>query len=252
MQRSWVLKGLSANTRLPWSKKQPFAIEVLAAILSAFDSESGLFVLNADAPRRGNQSYQRILGSFASQVYPLVALSAYCERTTNGDRSQVLDVIASAAETMCELQGERGQWWWIFDARTRSVFMDYPVYSVHQDGMGPMALLSAGRALKTTQFLPFIQDGIDYLADKSELTQERFIDDRLGMIWRAIIKDTPGEDVADLPYGLGSDEMQWVRTAGALPWGRQGRRITSVRFRMLREARPYCCGWIFSAMASAR
>lgn len=252
MERAWILKGLSANTRQPWSGAGAFAAKVLDSVLSAFDFKSGLFVVNPDAPQRGDRSFQRILGSFASQVYPLVALPAYCERMRNGNRSEILDVVAAAAGTMCDLQGDHGEWWWIFDVRSRSVFMDYPVYSVHQDAMGPMALLAAGRALNTTKYLPCIQRGLDYLFASSNVANEPFLDEELGMVWRAIIKDTPGEDVADLPYGLGSEEMLWVRTAGALPWGRRGRRLTSVHFRMLKEARPYCPGWIYYAAALAR
>ena len=42
---------------------------------------------------------------------------------------------------ICELQGPDGQWWWHYDTRTGKVVEGYPVYSVHQDSMAPMALL---------------------------------------------------------------------------------------------------------------
>ena len=50
------------------------------------------------------------------------------------------------ADALCRLQGPAGQWWWIYDVERGTPAIRYPVYSIHQDAMGPMALLAVSLA----------------------------------------------------------------------------------------------------------
>ena len=40
------------------------------------------------------------------------------------------------AHGLCQAQGALGQWWWHYDSLRGRVFEGYPVFSVHQHGMG--------------------------------------------------------------------------------------------------------------------
>jgi hypothetical protein len=132
------------------------------------------------------------------------------------------------------------------------VFIDYPVYSVHQDAMGPMALLSASRALETKDYLGSISRGLDYLFEyRDPRTGDGFIDAHQPVIWRAAVKDIPGEDPADTPFGLGKTDVRWMRSAARPAWMRTGRPARANGYRLLREARPYCPGWILFAYSQA-
>ncbi len=53
---------------------------------------------------------------------------------------------SETAAAICGLQGPEGQWWWHYDTRNGSVVEGYPVYSVHQHAMAPMALLDLREA----------------------------------------------------------------------------------------------------------
>ena len=83
------------------------------------------------------------MGSFAAQVYPIQALARLHR---SADDQEALAVANSVAAAICTAQGEAGQWWWHYDGRTGGVVEGYPVYSVHQHAMGPMALLDLAEA----------------------------------------------------------------------------------------------------------
>ena len=76
---------------------------------------------------------------FADFVYPIQALSYYHQATRD---ARAAEVAISCAERMCQMQGPEGQWWWHFDIRAGRLVEGYPVYSVHQDSMAPMALFA--------------------------------------------------------------------------------------------------------------
>ncbi len=249
MERAWVLTALARHTGSTGFREE-LMNSVLESILADYREDSGLFCLNNSA-RSGfwsRKRFGRVLGSFASQVYPLVALSAYAEA---GGSAPVTPVIRAAAATTCSLQGPRGEWWWLFDTRSGSVYLDYPVYSVHQDAMAPMGLLAASKALNTDRFLPSVALGLEHLFTYEEprsglgFVEEPFI-------WRAAIKDIDGEDPADMPFGIGAEDFRYVHSAGRPAWLGAANPVQGRHVRMLREARPYCPGWILYAYAQAR
>ena len=133
---AWALTALLAAGR-------PDAARTVADRLLGAVGPSGLFphwLYAAQAPRM-----RRHVACFADQTYPLQAL-ARAHAGGDGD-PEALAASEACAARICELQGDGGQWWWHYDARTGGVVEGYPVYSVHQHAMAPTALfdLADGR-----------------------------------------------------------------------------------------------------------
>ena len=76
-------------------------------------------------------------------MYPIQALARLHR---SADDPEALAVAGTVAGAICSAQGAGGQWWWHYDSRTGAVVEGYPVYSVHQHAMGPMALLDLADA----------------------------------------------------------------------------------------------------------
>ena len=53
------------------------------------------------------------------------------------------------ANAIRALQGDKGQWWFLYDKRSSQVVNRYPVCSIYQNGMAPMALLALARGNRT-------------------------------------------------------------------------------------------------------
>jgi hypothetical protein len=99
----------------------------------------------------------------------------------------VADALRSAlscTHALCRLQGPMGQWWWHYNARRGSVVSRYPVYSVHQDGMAPMALLTATEA-SGVSFADSIERGLNWIYGANELSFD-LRDEASSVIWRNI------------------------------------------------------------------
>ena len=75
---------------------------------------------------------------------------------------RALDIARQCAQHICALQGKSGQWWWHYDYRTGEILEGYPVYSVHQDAMAPMALLALEEAGGGDYWAP-IAKGLQWL-----------------------------------------------------------------------------------------
>lgn len=108
--------------------------------------------------------YRAHVGSFADQVYPVQALARLHR---SADDQEALAVAGTVAGAICSAQGAGGQWWWHYDSRTGAVVEGYPVYSVHQHAMGPMALLDLADA-GGDGHLDAIRRGLRWLARPPE------------------------------------------------------------------------------------
>jgi hypothetical protein len=91
----------------------------------------------------GGPWYRAHVGSFADQVYPVQALARLHASAAD---PEALAVANAVARVICQAQGAAGQWWWHYDSRTGGVVEGYPVYTVHQHAMAPMALLDLADA----------------------------------------------------------------------------------------------------------
>ena len=169
----------------------------------------------------------------ADLVYPVQGLSHY-HRTFGSDDS--IDVARRCADRICQLQGEHGQWWWHYDVRTGRVIERYPVYAVHQDSMGPMALTAVEQACGR-DYGEAIGRSLAWL-DHSPEIDGSLIDEQADVIWRKVARHEPGKLVRKLQAAT-SRLHPALRALGAGLVFRPG----CVDY----ESRPYHMGWILHA-----
>ncbi len=171
---------------------------------------------------------------FADLVYPIHALSHYHGWT--GDSPAML-AASSCAARMVALQGDAGQWWWHFDSRTGRVVERFPVYSVHQDAMAPMALFALADA-GGEDYSTAIKLGMEWLKHAVEI-DGTLVDREADLIWRKVHRREPGK-------------VSRMLQAGA------SRLHPSLRFpvdplfppdAVDYECRPYHLGWLLYAWA---
>ena len=176
---SWAL---AAATLDPRGADAAFRSRLAAHLLTAWHPAGSLFGHTA-----GGQTPRSHIACYADQVYPIFALSRYAAAYTD---LAALDAAAACGRRICELQGDAGQWYWHYDPRRGAVVEGYPVYAIHQDAMGPLAL----RALKDAgggDCDAFIDKGLDWLARAPELDGGSLIDERAAMVWRKVARREP-------------------------------------------------------------
>lgn len=166
------------------------------------------------------------IGSFADQSYSIYALAKTAQAfSIESAATTALD----CALTMCQLQGPLGQWWWHYDAVTGRVVGRYPIFSVHQAGTAPMALMELGKSIQS-DFSPWIQKGMQWICGENELDQD-MRDTLSNVIWGYICSDL---------------YKRYVRTMFSLFTRREDKSSLdslSVRY----ECRPYHVGWYLYA-----
>lgn len=173
------------------------------------------------------------VGSFADQVYSTQGLARLSVAT--GDAS-ALSAAEACAERICALQGPEGQWWWHYDTRNGSVVEGYPVYSVHQHAMGPMALLDLLDA-GGTNHMASIARGLSWLDRHPEVDAE-IVSERHAVIWRKAARREPKKIVRAVSAVTTS-----IRPGLHLP-------LLDTLFppgRVDYECRPYEFGWLLYA-----
>jgi hypothetical protein len=169
-------------------------------------------------------------GSFADQVYPIYALSRFGSVYAE---PSAIDAARNAANAICRAQGQLGQWWWHYDAAGGHVFEQYPVYSVHQHGMAPMALF----ALEEATGLDFgepIYRGLRWVVGQNELARD-LRDGSSGVIWRSFYHVNKISVYRDRIHGI----FRRQRTGSA----------DVEDLAVKRECRPYELGWLLYAFA---
>ncbi|HSN11684.1 MAG TPA: hypothetical protein VLS51_06230 [Propionibacteriaceae bacterium] len=173
------------------------------------------------------------VGSFADQIYPVQAFARFYART---GEERVLAAAEATARRLVELQGEGGQWWWHYDARTGDVVERYPTYSVHQHGMAPM-VLDELTAAGGTDHSEAVQRGYRWLTTHPECV-EPLVAPELGVIWRKVGRREPfkaaraaGALVSRVRPGAQTPFVDQVLPAGRVDY----------------ECRPYELGWLLYA-----
>jgi hypothetical protein len=179
--------------------------------------------------------------SFASQVYPLLGLSSLY--AYSGERPS--PVLRQTAEFLVEAQGPLGQWWWLYSPSDATVLEGYPVYSVHQDGMAFMGLVSVER-LGEGSYAKALALGLDWLDGRNELSLE-LVAEEPPFICRNIQR--VGSD-ADAVFGIGRGNMARVVARSWHP-GSVGDQteVAPQQLEPLRECRSYHLGWLLYAYA---
>jgi hypothetical protein len=233
VEAAWVLSALAA-ARDRADVERPLAAARDRLLLSR-TADSPLFP-HATGPGL-TPRYRDHVSCFADQTYPLQAL-ARLHASGGGDR-QALAAADACAARICALQGEGGQWWWHYDARTGTVVEGYPVYSVHQHAMAPTALFDLADA-GGTDFTGPVHRGLAWMTGPPETTgaAEPMIRDDLGVTWRKVHRGDPAKAVR-AARGLATRLSPRLRAAALDRVFRPGA--------VDRECRPYEFGWMLFA-----
>lgn len=228
---SWTLTALLAAAELG-----EFAEPARLAADRLLAAQGGGGIWGHHLPRQALARYRAHVGCFADQVYPIQALARYAKAT--GDQ-RALVAANRCADRIVALQGAAGQWWWHYDARTGELVEGFPVYSVHQHAMAPMALfdlLEAGG----NDHRNAISDGVGWLRRHPE-SAAPLVDPETGAIWRKIGRTEPRKATRSLRAVSTSISPRWklsvldsVFKPGAVDY----------------ECRPYELGWLLYAWLS--
>jgi hypothetical protein len=152
--------------------------------LLAAQEASGLFP--HALPRETLGRLRSHVACYADQVYPIQALARYWQAT--GDR-RALDAANRCAAAIVDGQGDAGQWSWHYDVRTGAVVETYPVYSVHQHAMGPMALFDLQEAGGDDHRTAVVA-GLHWMQAHPE-TEAGLLDGATGAVWRKVGRREP-------------------------------------------------------------
>jgi hypothetical protein len=241
---AWVVIGLAEALSAGVGDERDVRarLDQAFARLLAQRGRSGLFCFArpldpAARPRTAGELLRGRLGFFDAQVYGIMACLA--RDSVVGD-PEARDAARAVGERLLAHQHPLGQWGWHYDAHTGALVDLYPVYSVHQDGMAPMALLPLERAVD----LPLtnaVARGVAWLFGHNEL-RARMADEPRARIWRSIRRRAP--------YGRVVHPLKALHLAGLggrLDLGARlaGRGVLEID----RELRPYHLGWCLLALA---
>jgi len=210
--------------------------EALRRLLTAYRAEARLFAHWTGDDGSGLRGH---VSCFADLVYPIQALARYHAKL---NRSALLHVANRCAGRKCELLGPDGQWWWHYDSRTGRVLEQYPVYSVHQDAMAPMALFDLADA-GGDDHSDAIQRGWEWLEQSPELAGGSLIDEPAGLIWRKVARGDPKKLVRKMQAAASR-----MHPAARMP----GVNVVFPAGKIDDECRPYHLGWLLYAWPEKR
>ncbi len=178
---AWTLTALLAVRELADTS---LLAEQSAERLMAAQEPSGVFP--HALPKETLGRLRSHVGCFADQVYPVQALARYWRAT--GDQ-RALEAANRCAGVIVERQGAAGQWWWHYDVRTGAVVEPFPVYSVHQHAMAPMALFELHEAGGDDHRAAVVA-GLRWLRNHPE-TDADLLDEATGAVWRKVGRREP-------------------------------------------------------------
>jgi hypothetical protein len=236
----WLLSGLARLAeRAPGRRDvRDKARATFAALRANFTEDTGLFCYGGRAAGRVRRRLRRRFGFFDNQVYGILGGVDYARAA--GDTT-ALAMAERCLDRVLEAQGELGQWAWHYDVRTGAVVDIYPVYAVHQHGMGPMALNAVARATNQ-RFDDAVSRSVAWVFGDNELGEE-MVDAGRGVIWRSIRR------------GFAHNKLVHVFKALHLLGLRGAADSLAARVNapegltVDRECRPYELGWLLLAQA---
>ncbi|HTZ95266.1 MAG TPA: hypothetical protein VMB18_02640 [Terriglobales bacterium] len=224
MELSWFLTGLAEASKAQGKSNFEMLARETYDLVRKNQGAFGLFGHMGTSQSLTGFLRGRV-GSFADQVYPIIAMS-YFSRVFGDEEAR--DNALRCANAICERQGTLGQWWWHYDSANGRVVEHFPVYSVHQHAMGPMALLAAEEAFDVDFQAP-IHRGLKWINGANEMKQD-LEDSDAGVVWRCITPPNAGSFTKAVRTLMGREPRQ-----GA--------------FEILYECRPYELGWLLYAFA---
>ncbi len=227
MEVAWWVSGLLHARQHP--QENSVSDHALTHLTERFAESAGV-MHHATRHAPWKQRIRRHVANFADQIYSVQALALAA--IAGVDQGRALSIANRVAQRITEHQGGLGQWWWHYDSRRGEVAQHYPVYSVHQHGMAPMALHTLHRA-GGADLRDAASRGTDWL-DDNELHRS-MIDDHASTVWRSV------ERQGGL---LGKWEGRARSILGAAP-----RHPESPLFELNRETRPYEWAWLLYSEA---
>ncbi|ODT82134.1 MAG: hypothetical protein ABS76_09635 [Pelagibacterium sp. SCN 64-44] len=210
--------------------------DLASQFLLEAQAENGLFPHTIPASALGWARSH--VACFADQVYPIQALARLGR--AESDR-MALRAAETCAARIVALQGPTGQWWWHYDTRDGSVVEGYPIYSVHQHAMAPMALLDL-HAAGGSDYRAAVLKGLDWI-DAPPEADDPLVSPQDGVIWRKIGRREPPKLVRSVSS---------MTTALAQGWHLPGLDMAFPPISIDRECRPYEFGWMLYAWRSRR
>lgn len=148
----------------------------LRQLLEQNRAPSGLFY------HHGKSHVRRRFPNFATQIYGLLALTLAAKHHSE---PAALAAARATADRLLALQLPDGGWPWIFDAETAQLVEPYEIYSVHQDAMAPMALLSLYELTDDVKYMNAAFRGLQWIYGHNELNQH-MVSPGDQMIYRSI------------------------------------------------------------------
>ncbi len=228
---AWFVSGLSHElSRLPQKKTAitlRYAVDIL---LERYNRKTSLFYHTSTDASFPNRIRMHI-GTFADQIYSIQALSLanVSDRGYKGIKSA-----NRCARRIVSLQGDLGQWWWHYAVRKGCTAQAYPVYSVHQHGMGPMGLLTLAAA-GGMNFPEALSLSHAWLSN-NEL-DVNMIDREYGTIWR------------DIEYEQGVSVRLVRQIRSVIGWNLRRNNRKSTKLKVNYETWPYEWAWCLYAAA---
>ncbi|MEZ4703110.1 MAG: hypothetical protein R2834_22475 [Rhodothermales bacterium] len=221
---AWLLTGLS-EARLavgPDAEALEDVTHLTRQLLFVNYGGQGVFA------RQGKGMLGRRRGIFPDQAFSAYAFSRYARAF--GDEAS-LHVARQVADRLVMNQGPIGQWWWRYDTTDGRVVDQYPVLSVHQYAIAPMALVEVS-----------LLTGEDY-ADAliASLAWVRFGNER-----KVDLVDTKRKVVWD-----GLQRTRYTSYVRQLAPGRLFSRggAAAARAAVIEECRPEHLGWLLYALS---
>jgi hypothetical protein len=179
---AWFLAGI-AHARQACARTQADLTDVAVAtyrLLLGNQSENGIFGHMAFRRSIGEIPSSRF-GTFADQMFAVYALTTFAQAF---EIEEPLEFALNCANSVCALQGEMGQWWFLYDKRRGCVVNRYPVYSAHQDGIAPTALLAL-EGVTSRSFHKPIWKGLSWTTGRNELGADLRSPDH-ALIWDSV------------------------------------------------------------------
>ena len=219
---SWFLTGLS-EIRLS-DGEEPEQLEELAFMTrqKLFLNYGGFGVFCHTHKRRLFTRITSKFGNFEDQVFGIYAFARFGRAF--GDE-QALNIARDCAECLINNQGELGQWWHSYEQASGTVVRKFPVRSVCQFGLAPLALYEVGE-LTGLPVLDAIEYGLAWVRGDNELNFD-LLDRERSLIWEGAF-DTKYNTYAkewSVSRGLKSQKdkkkplaVSWECRAGDLGW----------------------------------
>ena len=179
---SCFLAGVS-HAKLSCSDALPDLTDVAVdtyRLLEANQGANGIFA-HAGLPNLFQQPFSNRFGTIADQLHAIYALATFARAF--GIEEPLADAL-NCANAIRALQGDKGQWWFLYDKRSSRVVNRYPVFSIYQNGIAPMALLALAEATGQN-FDDAICSGLSWVTGANELGVD-LRDRQHGIIWDSI------------------------------------------------------------------